>query len=544
MITTLAENPLLLLFVVAAVGYGVGQIKIKGSGLGVAAVLFVGLFFGSLDKSLQLPNIILTLGLSIFVYTIGLSSGASFFATFKRRGFRDFYFVFAMLLFSSVLTFGLHHLFRFDSSVTTGIFAGSSTNTPALAGILDTFSSRISDEGKLNWMMENSVVGYSISYPMGVLSSIIAIATLQKWLKIDYKKEAFDLKEEYPIAEEILSTTILINREEFTKQSLRDLIHEHQWTVVFGRTKRDGKVFLSNRDTILKLGDLIRVTGNKEALNQVISSLGAETEDNIDFNETEYEVRRIFISNPEVSGQSLASLNLNEKYATVVTRLRRGDVDVLVNGNTVFELGDRVRFIARKKDIPELIKLFGDSYQALGQINLFSFGFGMALGLLLGMITFELPGGIVFKLGFAGGPLVIALVLGALRRTGPVVWTLPYSANLTLRQFGLILLLSAIGIRSGHTFVTTIVNGGAGLIFLAGMIISLTTSFLTILIGYKVLKIPFTFLTGMVANQPAILDFALQKADNQLPNIGYALMFPVSLISKIVFVQILYLILS
>ena len=544
MITTLAENPVLLLFIVAAVGYIVGQIKIKGSGLGVAAVLFVGLLFGSLDKSLQLPNIILTLGLSIFVYTIGLSSGASFFATFKSRGFRDFYFVFAMLIFSSALTLGLHYLFDFDASVTTGIFAGSSTNTPALAGILDTFSSRGGDEAKLNWMMENSVVGYSISYPMGVLSSLIAIATLQKWLKIDYKKEAFDLKDEYPIAEEILSITILIKEEKRVQKSLRDLIHEYHWNVVFGRTKRDGKVFLSNRDTVLNSGDLIRVTGSKEELIRVIAILGEETEDNIDFDETEYEVRRIFISNPKVSGQSLASLNLNEKYATVVTRLRRGDIDVLVNGNTIFELGDRVRFIARKKDIPDLIKLFGDSYQALGQINLFSFGFGMALGLLLGMITFELPGGIEFKLGFAGGPLVVALVLGALRRTGPVVWTLPYSANLTLRQFGLILLLSAIGIRSGHTFVTTIANGGAGLIFLAGMTISLTTAFATILIGYKILKIPFTFLTGMVANQPAILDFALQKSGNQLPNIGYALMFPVALISKIVFVQILYLILA
>jgi putative transport protein len=544
MITTLAENPLLLLFLVAAIGYGVGQIKIKGSGLGVAAVLFVGLLFGSLDKSLQLPNIILTLGLSIFVYTIGLSSGASFFATFKRRGFRDFYFVFAMLIFSSALTLGLHYLFDFDASVTTGIFAGSSTNTAALAGILDTFSGRVEDETKLNWMMENSVVGYSICYPMGVLSSLIAIATLQKWLKIDYKKEAFDLKEEYPVAEEILSETVEIKNENYANRALRDLLRDNDWTVVFGRLKRNGNVFLSNRDTELEVGDLIKITGSKGELEKVVGQLGAITDDNINFNESEYEVRRIFVSNPNVSGQSLASLNLSEKYATIVTRLRRGDVDVLVNGNTVFELGDRVRFVARKKDIPELIKLFGDSYQALGQINLFSFGFGMALGLLLGMISFELPGGIVFKLGFAGGPLVVGLILGALRRTGPVVWTLPYSANLTLRQFGLILLLSAIGIRSGHTFVSTIMGGGAGLIFLAGMTISSATAFLTILIGYKILKIPFTFLTGMVANQPAILDFALQKADNQLPNIGYALMFPVALVSKIVFVQILYFILS
>lgn len=540
MITTLSENPLLLLFVVAAIGYGLGTIKIKGSSLGVAAVLFVGLFFGSLDKSLQIPNIILVLGLAIFVYTVGLTSGPSFFATFKRRGFRDFYFVTGMMVFSSALTYGLFLLFDLEPSVITGIFAGSSTNTPALAGILDTFSSQTTDENVLNVLIENAVVGYSISYPMGVLASMIAITLLQKWLKIDYKKEAFDLRREYPIAQKIINITIKVTNAELENKTLRDIIQQYNWTVVFGRIKHDNEITLSNFDSTLIIGDLVRVSGTEEELERLIPVLGEKVDNRFDDNETEYEIKRIFVSNPKVAGQTLAALNLNEKYSTIVTRLRRGDVDILVNNKTVFELGDRVRFVARRQDIPDLVKLFGDSYRALGQIDLLSFGFGMALGLLLGMITFELPGGIQFKLGFAGGPLIVALVLGALRRTGPIVWTLPYSANLTLRQIGLIFLLATIGVRSGHTFVSTILGGGAGLIFLAGTIISLSTAILTIFIGYKLLKIPFTLLTGMVANQPAILDFAIQKADNHLPNIGYALMMPVALIAKIVFVQILY----
>ena len=540
MITTLSENPLLLLFVVAAIGYGLGTIKVKGSSLGVAAVLFVGLFFGSLDKSLQIPNIILVLGLAIFVYTVGLTSGPSFFATFKRRGFRDFYFVTGMMVFSSALTYGLFLLFDLEPSVITGIFAGSSTNTPALAGILDTFSSQTTDENVLNVLIENAVVGYSISYPMGVLASMIAITLLQKWLKIDYKKEAFDLRREYPIAQKIINITIKVTNAELENKTLRDIIQQYNWTVVFGRIKHDNEITLSNFDSTLIIGDLVRVSGTEEELERLIPVLGEKVDNRFDDNETEYEIKRIFVSNPKVAGQTLAALNLNEKYSTIVTRLRRGDVDILVNNKTVFELGDRVRFVARRQDIPDLVKLFGDSYRALGQIDLLSFGFGMALGLLLGMITFELPGGIQFKLGFAGGPLIVALVLGALRRTGPIVWTLPYSANLTLRQIGLIFLLATIGVRSGHTFVSTILGGGAGLIFLAGTIISLSTAILTIFIGYKLLKIPFTLLTGMVANQPAILDFAIQKADNHLPNIGYALMMPVALIAKIVFVQILY----
>jgi putative transport protein len=369
---------------------------------------------------------------------------------------------------------------------------------------------------------------------------MIAITLLQKWLKIDYKKEAFDLRREYPIAQKIINITIKVTNAELENKTLRDIIQQYNWTVVFGRIKHDNEITLSNFDSTLIIGDLVRVSGTEEELERLIPVLGEKVDNRFDDNETEYEIKRIFVSNPKVAGQTLAALNLNEKYSTIVTRLRRGDVDILVNNKTVFELGDRVRFVARRQDIPDLVKLFGDSYRALGQIDLLSFGFGMALGLLLGMITFELPGGIQFKLGFAGGPLIVALVLGALRRTGPIVWTLPYSANLTLRQIGLIFLLATIGVRSGHTFVSTILGGGAGLIFLAGTIISLSTAILTIFIGYKLLKIPFTLLTGMVANQPAILDFAIQKADNHLPNIGYALMMPVALIAKIVFVQILY----
>jgi len=170
-----------------------------------------------------------------------------------------------------------------------------------------------------------------------------------------------------------------------------------------------------------------------------------------------------------------------------------------------------LELVARKEDIKELRKLFGDSYDAISHINLFSFGVGMALGLLLGMITFSLSPTISFKLGFAGGPLIIGLILGALRRTGPIVWTLPYSANLTLRQFSLTLLLATIGLQSGSTFFSTIGDGGAGLIFIGGTLISCVTAFITLYIGYKWIKIPFSFLMGMVSNQPAILQFAMDN---------------------------------
>lgn len=544
MIELLSDNALLLLFVVAAIGYGVGSISVFGSRLGVAAVLFVGLFFGAIDESLQIPNIIFVLGLSIFVYTIGLSSGPGFMAALSGKSKQgEIAFVFFMILISGGFAAGLHFLFDFSAAETAGIFSGSSTNTAALAGLLDSIQKQL-PEAQQTGVSEQSVVGYSITYPMGVLGGMIAIALMQRWMKINYRAEAHGLRHTYPIDSQIRNTTTEIEKVSAAGISLRDLLRENGWTAVFGRMKRDGVTTLTNWDTTFQIGDKVAVVGREEDLSEIIALLGKESEEELTRDHSIYSHHRIFVSNPQVAGKRIASLNLTEKYSAIITRVRRGDVDLLARGNTVIELGDRIRFVAREQDVKPLTELFGDSYAKLSQINLLSFGLGMAAGLLLGMITFTLPGGISFQLGFAGGPLIVALGLGALRRTGPIVWTLPYSASLTLRQFGLILLLATVGIRSGHTFVETLQTGGAGYIFLAGVMLSLATAFTILFVGYRFFKIPFGILSGMVANQPAILDFALNKAQNQLPNFGYAIMFPLGLIVKIVLVQILFAVLG
>ena len=540
MVEAFIENPVLLLFVVAGLDYGVGSIRIRGSQLGVAAVLFVGLGIGGLSPELQIPETIIFMGLAIFVYTIGLSSGPSFFATFRQRGSRDIIFVIIMLTFSASIAVGLHFLFQFEASTTSGLFAGSTTNTPALAGLLDAISNTKSATGSIKDMSQQAVIGYSLSYPMGVLGVMVAIVLMQKVLKIDYRKEEQDLKQEYPVKQSITSQALEVTQGEATDIAIRDLKKKYEMAAVFGRLQRGEQTQLANMDTTFQLGDQVAVVGDEEEIARIAGIMGKVLPYRLPYDRTEYDTRRIFVSNPKIAGERLATLNLNEKYAAIITRVRRGDIDILANSNTVLELGDRVRFVARRTDIPKLSDIFGDSYDDLSRIDLLSFGLGMAMGLLLGMVTFQLPGGVSFKLGFAGGPLIVALLLGTLRRTGPIVWALPYSANLTLRQIGLILLLAGVGVNSGHTFMATIAQGGGGIIFLAGAIISFLTAVATLFIGYKLLKIPFSFLIGMVANQPAILDFALEKSQNKLPNIGFTLMLPVSLITKIVYVQFLF----
>ena len=311
----------------------------------------------------------------------------------------------------------------------------------------------------------------------------------------------------------------------------------------FGRVYQNGKVSIANWDTRLHKGDILMVIGGVNDLKAATSFLGVESDENILDNYRNYEVKRIFVSRPEVVGRTLSSLNLSEKFDAVITRIRRGDVDMLAQSDTVLEIGDRIRFVARKQDLKALSKFFGDSYYESSKVNLFSFGLGIALGLLIGTFEFHLPGGLQFKLGFAGGPLLVGLVMSALRRTGPIVWTLPYSSNITLRQIGLTLLLAVIGLESGHSFMESLSRIDGLTIFGGGVLLSMVTAFVSIIVGYKLFKIPFSVLLGFMSNQPAILEFATGMSKNRLPQIGYAIMFPISMIMKILYAQVLFLLL-
>jgi putative transport protein len=527
---------------VIATGYLVGNIKVKGTGLGTAAVLFVGLAFGAMNPAFNVPDIIFQIGILFFVYTIGIRSGPAFFESFTKNGWRDISFVFLTLFLSAIVTIAIYYAFDFDKATIVGMYSGSSTNTTALAGVID----MVTLKEKANPVTINHlVVGYTFSYPMGVLGVMIAIKIMEKFLKIDYQAEKDILRKDYPIDDDLTSRAIEITNKNYSGTQIRDIIKAHNWNIVLGRI--DSNIYgtlLSNYDIPLHIGDKIIVVGTKEELDQVEQVLGKEAENSLIHDRKEYDIVRIFVSNPDVVGRELSSLNLQEKYQTVITRIRRGDIEMLAKGDTILELGDRIRFVARRQDIKDIQKIFGDSYYAASKVDLFSFGIGIALGLILGMIEFSLPGGLVFKLGFAGGPLIVGLVLGALRRSGPLVWSLPYGSNVTLNQLGLTLLLAVIGIRSGNTLMESLSDGAWIKIFLAGSVLSVITAILSLWIGYKLIKIPYSLLLGFVANQPAILEFATDITKNRVPAIGYSFMFPISLVMKILFAQLLYILLN
>jgi putative transport protein len=536
----LNNNPLFLIFIVAAIGYLIGKIKIKGTGLGTAAVLFVGLAFGALNPGLKIPQIVFEMGIVLFVYTIGLGSGPAFFNSFKKNGWRDISFVILMLSITAIIAAIMFWLGDIDKETLVGVYSGSTTNTTALASVIDMINYKFdkADTTAVNQL----VVGYTFSYPMGVLGVMIAIKIMEKFFNVDYQQERQILRKDYPLDEDLTHRTILIENPDIIGLTLRDILKSYQWNIVFGRydSVTHGTI-LPNWDIKVNAGDKIILVGTEEGLDQAQKILGSESDTSLSHDRREYDVVRIFVSNSALVGKEISSLNLQEQFSVMITRIRRGDVEMLAKADTILELGDRIRFVAKRKDIKAIQTLFGDSYHQASKIDLFSFGVGIALGLILGMIEFHVPGGMVFKLGFAGGPLIAGLILGALRRTGPIVWALPYGSNVTLNQLGLTLLLTVIGVSSGTTLLESLGKGDWIPIFMAGTFLSIISTILSLWIGYKLIKIPYSLLLGFVSNQPAILEFATDITKNRVPAIGYAFMFPISLIMKILFAQMLFL---
>lgn len=540
MVDLLVDSPVLLLVVVAALGYGLGQIKVKGSGLGVAAVLFAGLAVGALDPEIGLPPFAVELGLALFVYTIGLSSGPTFFASFRRKGLRDNGLALGVIAWGAVLATGAAWVAGLPAAVAAGLFTGALTNTPALAGALEYIATYLPPEVAAQ-IADEPVVGYSITYPFGVVGTIAALAVAQRLWRIDYAAEAARVTDASVAPDAVDARTVRVTRPEATAPSVGELADRYGGEVRFGRVQ-SGSQRLPRPDEHLQEGDLVSVVGSPEALDRVAADLGTEHGEPITGDRTQYDYRRIFVSDRAVAGRRVGDLGLFERFGAVVTRVRRGDVEWVARDETVLEPGDRVRVVARPSKMPAVSRFFGDSYRALSEIDLLTFSLGLTAGLLVGMVPVPLPGGVVFRLGLAGGPLLVGLLLGRLGRTGPLVWHLPYSGNLVLRQFGLVLFFAGVGTRSGHTFLTTLTETGGLAVFAAGVAVTCGVAATALWVGYKVLRIPMGLLLGIVAGlqtQPAVLSYALDQSGDDLPNVGYMAVFPFAIIAKVLLAQVL-----
>jgi putative transport protein len=542
-IDLLATNPLVLLFTVIGLGYFVGNIKVFGFKLGVAAVLFIGIAFGAIDQRLALPEYIYIIGLVMFVYAIGLQAGPSFFASFQKRGLKTSIMAVFLLGSGAVVAVILGKALGLSAPSIAGTFCGALTNTPALAATIETIKNLSPGlpQNLVKIYSQSPVVTYGLAYPFGVFGVIFWFFIFSKIFKIDFAKERGNLLKE-SASSFILSKTYKVTNPAVIGKTVDQILHSlgHPGFVL-SRIKKGNKIDMVADETTLSFGDLVVAVGTAENLERASILFGEEVNQQVEKKRDDTSYHRYFVSNKKVVGKTISELHLRKEFEGTITRLQRGDVDFVPTPDTTLELGDRVLVVSPREQIDHIKIFLGDSVQAISETDYLSLSLGIVLGAFVGMIPLPLPNGMTFKLGFAGGPLVVGIILGKLERTGPIVWALPFNANLVLRQIGLVFFLAAIGTKAGFGFGATFRSGGWGIIAIGAAITSFVAT-ATILIGYRFLKLPMSAIMGMVSGmqtQPACLAYANQQAQNDLPNLWYATAYPASMIAKIILAQII-----
>jgi putative transport protein len=534
-VSLLRDDPLLLVFVVAAVGYLAGRVRIGGFGFGVAAVLFSGLAFGAADSELKVPRPLWTLGLVLFVYTVGLAAGPGFLTALRRRGVGANVAVLVALVTAAGAIAATGIGLGLSAEATAGAYAGGLTNTPALAATLEAVK-EIRPDTSFDEASSRILVGYSIGYPLGVTIALLAVFAIVRRRS----------QEPLPARAGIVVRTAIV--EHAGLGMLRDVQSRSGDAVTFGRVKRGGRLFVAEADVELRPGDLVTVVGPDKTVDEVVALLGRESAEHVELDRRDVEFQRLVVSRHSVAGRTIADLDLPAQHGGTATRVRRGDVDMVAAPGLVLELGDRVRVVAPPSRMAEIAAFFGDSYRELRELDVLSFSVGVALGLLVGAIEIPLPGGGDFSLGFAGGPLLVGLALGAIGRTGRILWQLPHSANLTLRQLGLVIFLAGIGVNAGESFGDTILSSDALGVVAAAAVVATTASLLTVLIGTLVLRLPVLVLTGIVSGvqtQPAVLAYASEQTEDDTEvSVAYATVVPLAMILKILLAPLLLRLLS
>ncbi len=523
----LADNPLVLLSLLLAVGSAIGALSYRSFSLGPAAVLFLALAVSAWDERLEVPRVLGLLGLVLFAYSVGVSAGPSFFSALRTGG-RALAVVVGVLLAGAGVALAGGALLGVDGPILSGVFSGALTNTPALAASVEQLRS------------EGPVVGYSVTYLGGVLGMMLAAGLALRRRPPPQSADAG------PAVPRLERASIRIDRDGLP--TLAELARRYGEQVRFSRLMvgdepgHPGRLDLPAADYAPIRGDIVTVVGQASMVARVVRDLGHRSSVRLVADRSALDYRRIALSNRALAGRHLGDLDLPGQYGVTATRVRRGDVDLLATDDLVLVLGDRVRVVGPTADIAATAELLGDSERGATDINPVGLFLGLGLGLLVGLVEIPVPGTGGVSLGIAGGPLLVGLVVGRLQRTGPVLWSLPYSVSATLSQLGMLVFLAYAGSSSGAALAEALAGDLGPRLLLLGALVTLTVA-VGLLLTARLTGAYGPRLAGVVAGtqtQPAVLAYANDAtgADPRV-NLGYALVFPVAMIVKVVIAPLL-----
>lgn len=529
----------LLLFLVVGLGYLLGQIEYRGFALGVAGVLFVGLAFGmwrpANTPSLEIADEITVVGLILFVYAVGLTTGPGFFSSFRQRGIRFNLAVVTGLVAGAALALVVGRWLGLSASLIAGVFSGALTNTPALAAVTQLL------RGIDPAATADPTLGYSVAYPFGILGALLAFQIFAWCDRAELDSERANAVAVASGAMKVVSADFEIRNPALFDKAIGELRVQSQTGLILSRLRHGNETVVPTKYTLLREGDVVVAVGTQANFEKARDYFGSESEEHLELSRERIEMRRLLVSAREVVGRTLAELDLDRQFNAQVTRLRRVDVDIVPTDETVIELGDRIRVVAPRERMAEIARFFGESERELAELDYAAITLGISLGVLLGMVPIPISGGSHLSLGFAGGPLLAGLILGKIGRTGPVVWAIPLAANQAIRHLGLLLFLAGVGVTAGGRFLQAIATSGWQLLLLGALTTIATTAIVMLLLR----RVAFASVIGTMGaasgmqTQPASLARAHEICQSDETYLTYALTYPVAMVGKILLAQLL-----
>lgn len=531
-----------VLALVAVVGLWLGNIKIRGVGFGIGGVLFGGIFVGHFADQLgwvlsaDMLHFIQEFGLILFVYTIGIQVGPGFFASLRVSGLRLNLFAFGIVVMGGLVTAILHKLFAIPLPVVLGIFSGAVTNTPALgAG-----QQILRDLGIPADVVDQMGMSYAMAYPFGICGILLSMWLVRVLFRINVEQEAKEHESTLTNGHALIKTiNIRVENPNLNNMAIQDVPILNSATIICSRLKRDDTLMVPSPDTLIQHGDLLHLVGQPADLNNARLVIGQEVDTSLSTRGTDMRVERVVVTNEKVLGKKIRDLQVKERYDVVISRLNRAGVELVASQDASLQFGDILNLVGRPSSIDAVANMVGNAQQKLQQVQMLPVFIGVGLGVMLGSIPLYVPGfPVALKLGLAGGPLIMALILGRIGSIGKLYWFMPPSANLALRELGIVLFLAVVGLKSGGDFVDTLVNG-EGMSWVGYGVFITAIPLITVgLLARMFAKMNYLTLCGMLAGSmtdPPALAFANNlHATSGAAALSYATVYPLVMFLRII----------
>lgn len=546
--TESVAHTVLILSLVAVLGLALGQFRIFKMNLGIAGVLFSGLLFGHFHFSISEPILDFTreFGLILFVYTIGLQVGPGFFSSLRKQGM-TLNMLAASVVFMGVATaWAICHFGHVPALAAVGLYSGATTNTPSLGAAQQALKDLPNIPAEL---LQLPGLGYAMAYPFGIMGIILVMMLMRILFRVNVQAEAeailnADAKQRVPLR--VMNLEVQnANLEGLPLESIPGWPHTG---VVISRHWHGGETVVPGPDTVLHQGDVLLAVGDSKALEALRIIVGVESQMDLRTIPSDVVTRRVLVTRKGSTGKPLSELDFIGRFGINLTRVIRGDIELAASPRLTLQMGDSVLLVGEEADMGGAIKELGNSQKHLNHPRLLPVFIGIGLGVLLGSWPVHLPGvPAPIKLGLAGGPLIVAMLLARTGRIGPLVWYMPMGANFMLREIGIVLFLACVGLRAGDQFFRTLFYGGGWTWMLYGSLITLVPLLIGALVARLAFKVNYLSMCGFLAGSmtdPPALAFAGALAPSDAPAISYATVYPLVMLLRVLTAQLLVLFLA